>query len=309
MSGRAGVAPPGALDTAMLALTAVVWGSFFLLIKRSLTGLDSGEVAALRLALTALALLPFLRGGTRLLHRDLLSPVLIVAVIGSGIPILLFAVAQSHITSATAGIINSLAPLFTLLIGWSWFGVAAGGLQWAGVAIGLAGAVGVVAGRAGASFGAANFYACLAVLATVCYGWSANVLRRRLREVSALTLSAVCFLLIALPSVAFLVLHGTLRAALRGGRDPAALGAVLALALGTALAVALYNRLIQRRGVLFASSVTYLMPAVAILWGVLDGETVTGLQIAALVLILAGVAMVSAPPSAKAAPVPDAARR
>jgi drug/metabolite transporter (DMT)-like permease len=309
MTERASVVPTGTLDAAMLVLTALIWGSFFLLIKRSLSGLDAGEVAALRLSLTAFALLPFLRGGTRLLHRDLVGPVLIVALIGSGVPILLFALAQSHITSAAAGIINSLAPLFTLLIGRSWFGVAARGLQWAGVVIGLAGAVGVVASRAGASFGTANAYALLAVLATVCYGWSANVLRRRLTHVNALTLSAVSFMLIALPSVAFVALHGTLAAALRGERDPKALGAVALLALGTALAVALYNRLIQRRGVLFASSVTYLMPAVAILWGVLDGETVTGLQMGALLLILAGVAMVNAPPRARPTPMPNAARQ
>jgi drug/metabolite transporter (DMT)-like permease len=284
-------------DWILLLLVALTWGSLFILVKRGLRLFSPLELSAVRFMLCFLILVPFLPRAVRHVRRGDVWSILVVAFIGSGIPVILLTLGQQHVSSATTGVINSLSPLFTLCIGWAFFQVSITWLKALGVVSGLVGAVILVFLRADGSPELQFSYGLLMVGATVCYGWSANVIRMKLRGVPAASLTSLTFTLVGVPSaVVFFALGGRERvqAALTGVAVD--LVAVPALALFAVLAVIWYSALIQRRGALFGSTVTYLMPLVSIMWGVLDGEQLGLPHAAGLALILGGVFMANVSP-------------
>ena len=108
------------LKWVILLVLALVWGSSFILMKRGLFHdgkpvLDPWQMASARLAIAWLALSPLLFIHAPLLRKHWL-PLLGTGVLGNGLPAFLFAAAQTHIDSALSGMLNSLTPLFTLLV-------------------------------------------------------------------------------------------------------------------------------------------------------------------------------------------------
>lgn len=300
MRGRAYTADEGVIgglaDWLLLLLVALTWGSLFILVKRGLRLFSPLELSAVRFILCFLILVPFLPGALRRVRRGDVWSVLVVAFIGSGIPVVLLTLGQQHVSSAATGVINSLSPLFTLCIGWAFFQVSITWLKALGVVCGLVGAVVLVFLRTDGSLELQFGYGLLMVGATVCYGWSANVIRRKLRGFPAAYLTSLTFTLIGVPAaVVFFALGGRARVqtALTGAAVDVV--AVPALALFAVVAVIWYSALIQRKGALFGSTVTYLMPLVSIMWGVLDGERLGLPHAAGLALILGGVFMANVP--------------
>lgn len=283
----------------MLGTLALIWGSSFILMKRGLWAegrpvLSPGQVASARLAIAWAVLIPAtLRHGPML--RTHWRPLLLAGVLGNGIPALLFATAQTRIDSALSGMLNSLTPLFTLVIGLLLFGTQARPAQLAGVLLGMVGAVGLVAFDPGAGPAGWSAYALLPVAGTVCYGASANVVKHHLYMLPALATAALALTFVGPIGIAGCVitgLPGTL------ATDPAAwpaLGFVALLALlSSALSLVLWNALLKRTSAVQASAVTYLMPVVSIGWGLLDGERLGLMQVLMIAVVLAGVYLVSA---------------
>lgn len=276
----------------LLAMLALVWGSSFIMMKRSLDVFPSSQIALGRIAFAFLFFLPFLIVRRKQFPRHKGWPLFTIGLVGYMIPAFLFATGAAHLSSSLAGTLNSLSPLFTLLIGALFFGTIVRPRQVFGILLGFAGSVFLVFYSATGSF-QINGYALLLVLATICYGVNINLIARHLGGLSPITSTAWLFgltgpiALIGLLSTDFLP-----RAAQAGIGWP--LLALLSLGiLSSGLMSILFNRVIQLSSAVFASSVTYLMPVVALTWGLLDGEPLYVPQIIGMVVCLAGVYLVN----------------
>lgn len=284
----------------LVIVLSIIWGSSFILMKRGLfdasgnTTLLPAQLAGLRLSIAGLALLPVAIRHLKAISRDNWKFLLIVGLCGNGIPAFLFAVAQTHISSSLSGLLNSLVPLFTMLLGYLVFKIKTKWFNALGVFIGLGGALGLIF-SSNSSEGESDFwFSMLIVLATVCYAISVNVIKSKLQDVKALAITSIGFGFLFIPIVFYL---GTTDLVLRLDVVPgawASVGYVSILSLvGTGLAVILFNELVKETTAIFASSVTYLIPIVAIAWGVLDGEQLSGGQILFALVILSGVYLVN----------------
>lgn len=281
----------------LLCTLAVVWGSSFILIKRSLVAFPPEQVAAGRLVFALLFFTPFLARQSR--QPDVRTAVkhrwvalLASGVIGFVIPAFLFAEAGAHLNSSLAGALNSVSPLFTLIIGAVFFGQALKIRQVAGILLGLAGSLLLVFFSATGSF-QLNAYALLVVLATVCYGLNTNLIGRYIKHLPALVSTAWMFVFAG--SIAGLTLLPTdFLSRMTDIRNTWALAALITLGvLGSGLMSIFFNRIMQLSSPLFASSVTYLIPIVALFWGVLDGETIYAVQFAGMGVCLLGIWLIN----------------
>lgn len=220
-----------------------------------------------------------------------------IGIFGSGAPAFLFALSMTHSGSAVNGIINSLSPLWTLVIGYYLFKVGVTPLKTVGIIIGFLGAVVLVMGKSsgmGSGFSSIDIlYSLLPVVATFCYGMSTNITKQKLQAENPLHTTSLAMCMIGIPAMIIFLL-GEAPAKIATGQAWPALGSVVTLSVfGTFIAWILFYRLVQRTDALFAASVTYLIPIVAMGWGFFDGETLGATQLMGLGLILAGVALVS----------------
>ena len=282
----------------ILFTLVLVWGSSFILIKKSLLYFSALEVGLLRIVIAFLFLLPLALKKIALVNRRQKYYLVISGVVGSLIPSCLFAFAQSGIDSALAGSLNSLTPLFTLLLGLLFFGLQTRWYNITGVFIGLVGALGLiyVSGNNGFVF---NFkYAFLVIVATVCYAFNVNFIKSFLKNLDSITITALTFYFIGFPALLFLLFFSDVANKLIHQKEVwTGLGYLSILSIvGTGLALIIFNKLIKITSPVFASSVTYLIPVVAIIWGIVDGEVFKPGYILWFLLILFGVFLVNAKP-------------
>lgn len=272
-----------------LAFLSLVWGSSFILIKKGLEGLDPVHVALLRVFISFLAFLPFLVIRSRGVTLRQWGYIILVGLIGNGFPAILYAVAQTKVLSATAGILNALTPIFTLILGVVIFKSRMRGHQVIGTVVGFLGA-GLLFVR-DLDLSSFNTFTMLIVLATICYGMSVNIVQHRLKGVKPLTLAACSFLVIGLISSVWLIIDPV-----ENVMDPMVYRSIFYVAIlslfSTFLATMVFYRLVQISDALFASSVSYIAPVVALMWGLLDGELLDWRHLLALVLVLSGVAVI-----------------
>jgi drug/metabolite transporter (DMT)-like permease len=286
------------LKWVLLLVLALIWGSSFILMKRGLFHegrpvLNAWQMASARLAIAWLTLSPLLLIHAPLLRKHWL-PLVGTGVLGNGIPAFLFAAAQTHIDSALSGMLNSLTPLFTLLVGVLFFGHRLRLIHIIGILTGLVGAAGLIAWKKADDLPTWNIYALLPVIGTALYGCSANIVKRHLHMLPAAATACLALTFVGpfgLMGTFATDLPTTLETDPNGWRS---LGFVALLALfGSAISLVLWNALLKRTSAVWASSVTYLMPVVAIGWGVLDGEPFTAGQMAMVALVLCGVWLVT----------------
>lgn len=291
---------PVAAHFFLLLLLAFVWGSSFILMKRALYASDgqllfsSWQVAAMRVFIAGLVLSPALIGGLKKISRHHLKWMLAVGVLGNTVPAFLFTAAQLRIPSSMAGMLNSLTPLFTLIVATLVFKAAYRRAQVVGLFIGLVGAMGLITLRSEA-VETDVLGASLVVVATVCYAFSVNIIRNKLVGVRPTLIAAGALGMMAVPCGLWLLFSDLAVVVQMGGSDAMiGLGAMFVLgALGTAAALVIFNRVIQQTSALFASSVTYVIPVFAAFWGVFDGESLTALHLVFAAIILSGVYLVN----------------
>lgn len=280
---------------AILVLLAVVWGTSFILIKRGLEVFSSDEVGALRISIAFMVLSPTAIQRIRRPTSREWKLLVLVGLIGSGIPAFLFAKAQTGIDSSLAGILNSLTPLFTIIIGMAFFTLRTRWFNLAGVLIGLGGAIGLISISGQGNFEFNFGYALYVIIATICYATNVNIIKYKLKELDPLTITAFSFFTIGPPVVLYLFLFTDFPAQM--SHSPEAwqgLGYVAILSVvGTALALILFNKMVKIASPVFAASVTYLIPVVAVSWGMVDGEAFGWQHIAWMLMILAGVFLVN----------------
>ena len=263
--------------------------------KRGLEVYSSEEVAALRILIAFLFLSP-------LIFRHVKKPMLKhwkafigMGVLGNFIPAFLFTKAETGISSSLAGMLNSLTPLFTLLLGVLMFNVKTRWINAIGIMVGFIGAIGLLTVGKSVDLNNNLLFGFYIVLATICYGLSVNIIKKSLNDVNPIT--ATVWAMMFIGPMAGMYLFGNTDFTSRLANNPKALeslGYVSILAIfGTAISVIVFNVLIRQTTALFASSVTYLIPIVAMAWGIFDNEAVLALHFLWIVLILLGVYLVN----------------
>ena len=279
----------------ILVILAITWGSSFILIKRGLEVFSSGEVGALRIVITWLFLMPFAFLRIKVLNKRLIGLFLIVGTVGSLAPAFLFAAAQKGIDSSLAGILNSLTPLFTLLVGILFFRTRPKWFNITGVIIGLFGAIGLVSVSGSGDFTFNMGFAVLVIIAAFLYAVNVNTVKAYLKDIDPITITAMSFFMVG-PIGAIYLLGFTPFVQSFSGNPHALAGigyiAILSI-VGTGLALMLFNKLIQITNAVFASSVTYFIPVVAVIWGIADGEHFRAGFLLWILLVIAGVLLVN----------------
>lgn len=277
----------------ILVLLALVLGSSFILMKMGLKAPDGTpvltpyQVASLRMMMAAVVLLPISIQAIRQIDKKDWKYLAVVGFLGSGIPAFLFAVSQQYLDSGLAGILNALTPLFTLLLAILFFKKTTHKRQVTGMLIGFIGAAGIIASK-GSSLQNVQ-YAFLIIAATVMYGVSVNTVGHHLRHIKAPWITSLSVLMVSIPCglYFFTTDYSVIWTHPAGGRS---LGAVATLSIvGTGIANILFFRLTQLSGAIMASTVTYLIPIVAVGWGYYMHESLSFWQIVFAGVILLGV--------------------
>lgn len=277
----------------ILFLLSLIWGSSYILIKKGLIAFSADQVGALRMGVSALAFLPLLAYHFRRMDWSKWPYLLVVGFAGSAVPAFLFAIAQTKISSSLAGILSSLTPLFTLVLGILLFQKSAGWSKVLGIFVGLFGAAVLISGGTGMGISGNGWYALLVLLACACYALSANTVGSFLQNMNPVAISAASFSIAGLPALLYLLTTDFWSVVTNDPHGLLSLGAITVLALlSTVWASVLFFRLIQWTNAVFASMISYMTPVVALAWGVFDGEPVALLHIFGLALILSGVYLV-----------------
>lgn len=273
-----------------LLFLAFIWGSSFILMKKGLEVYSYTEVAALRMSISFFCLTPFIVKYFKTIERKYWKYLAIVGIFGSGIPAFLFTKAQTGLSSSLAGMLNSLVPLFTLLLGVIIFKTKFKANRFIGAFVGLIGAVGLITSN-GIDLNNSNLsYTFYVVAATICYSISVNIINTYLKEISALKITAISFIFIGPPVLIYLFSTNFVTTTVNNEAAAIALFYIAILSIfGTVVSVILFNMLIKKTSGVFATSVTYLIPIIAISWGVLDGESVNYIQIISIIIILIGI--------------------
>jgi len=287
----------------VLLLLAFVWGSSFILMKTAMfDGHGSKvysplEVAALRISIAAIVMLPISLRHLKSITRDKWIWLIVTGTLGNLLPAYLFTTAQTELPSAVVGMLNSLTPLFTMIVAVLVFSTALSRKQISGLVIGFIGAA-ILIMSGGNLFEAGEevaWGACGKVaLATLFYGISVNVLKEKLMGVPSVAIAAIALLLVLVPCLIGLGYSNVIETFNTNDSGVISMVAIFVLSVfGTAGALVLFNSLIKWTNALTASSVTYIIPLFAAMWGWLDGEVLTGVHLLGGGVILCGVALVN----------------
>ena len=248
------------------------------------------QVAALRMSIAALFLLPIAVKSIKKLTWSNIWKLAIVGLLGNFFPAFLFTFAETGISTGYAGMLNSCTPIFALIIGFLVFQNRLNGLQIFGVLIGTLGIVGLTLSGQDASLDGSWIHVGAVVLATLGYAISLNTIKYTLQHLKSTEITALSFFIVLLPGIPALLFSGAFETLQTNPRAWTGLGYISILSIvGTAFAVILFNRLISNSSILFASSVTYLIPVVALLIGIAFQEELNYLQMGSMVVILGGV--------------------
>lgn len=279
----------------ILILLGITWGSSFILMKKGLQVFSNTEVGALRIVISFLFLMPFAMKRLGSVKSKTWLILLISGILGNGAPAFLFATAQTVIDSSVAGILNSLTPLFTVIVGIVAFKLKLRWFNFLGVAVGLAGAIGLLAVSGSGEFSFKLGYASYIILATVFYAINVNIIKFWLKDVDPIGIVSLSFMLLGVPILIYLL--GFTNFTEKIANQPQALEGLAYIAIlaigGTALALMLFNKMLKLTDPVFASSVTYLIPIIAVMWGILDGERFGWSYLLWIFMILSGIILVS----------------
>lgn len=278
---------------ALLIILAVIWGSSFFFMKKGLESFTAAQVGAIRIFISAAVLLPFALKSLKGISKTDWLFLFAAGMLGNFIPAFLFPLAETRIDSSLAGALNALTPLFALLSGAAFFGRKIFANQVIGLAMGIAGCL-LLSLKGGGSEITFHVYAIFVVIACVCYGINANLIREKLFHLSPIQITSVSFMLL-LPLAAASLFSGDFVE--RVQTQPLAwpsLGYLFLLAFfGTAFALFLFNKLLKETSAVFATSVTYLIPVVALAIGLATGESMGWSQFLGMAAILIGVYFVN----------------
>lgn len=278
-----------------LIVLSLIWGSSYILIKKGLIGLTPIQLGSIRILFTTsiLALIGYksLKG----LTIEQWKWLVFTGFVGTFFPSFLFAFSETEIDSSVVAVLNGLTPLFSLLFAALFFHQSVKRKQLGGVLVGFVGTILLVVQEFSLTSTGDGRYALLVVLAAICYGINVNALKHKLQGVAPMAIALANFVAISIPALILLLTSdfqwGTFYT---DEKILSSLWYIFILSLvGTAFAKVLFNELLSFSTAVFSISITYLLPIVAIAWGVLDGEQFGGLQWVASGFILCGIYLVT----------------
>ncbi len=273
----------------ILFTLALIWGSSFILIKKGLVGLNPFQLGSLRIIFCAVFLLIIGFNSLKAIALHQWKYIALTSLFGTFIPAYLFAIAQTKVSSSICSILNSLTPLNTLILGAIVFGLNFRRNQIFGIIIGLIGTSVLIFNGRAQGVSEDNSYSVFVLIATVCYATNVNLIKRYLSDMKPLSITTGNFLVMLVPAI-FILYFTDFSAKMDLQATQHAMIFVMILGIvGTGVANVIFYKLIQISTPIFASSVTYLIPVVACLWGILDNEMLTPLQFIGAFIILIGV--------------------
>ena len=281
----------------LLLLLACIWGSSFILMKKGMftTGgeqiFSSSQVGSLRMLLASAVLLPFAIQHLRKINsmKRFIS-LAIVGFCGNFVPAFLFTYAETGLSSGLTGMLNSTTPIFTILIGFIIFKVRISTLQLIGISIGTIGVVLLMLAGKQLSMNGTWYHILAIVLATLMYGISLNTIKHALHDMRSVEITSLAFFILFVPALISSIYFGAFDTLGENKHAWTGFGYIAVLSVvGTALAVFVFNYVISYSSALFASTVTYFIPIVAVFLGVSFGETIGWTEIGAMAIVLGGV--------------------
>ena len=278
-----------------LVVLSIIWGSSYILIKKGLEGFSAIQLWGVRVLIAGLILMGIGIGSLKTIGRHEWKWVALSGLLGSFIPMFLFAWAETEIDSGVVSILNSLVPLFTIFVGYALFRIAFTLNQILGVMVGLAGAGLMIYLGSAVNPDQNYWYASAVVLASFCYAVNANIIKSKLQTVSPMGIATGNFLFLIGPALGIVLFSGAFSKSVREG--PHFMSSLVYIGVlcvfGTAIAKVMFNRLIQISTPVFSVSTTYMIPIVGVFWGILDGERFSVGQLGAAALILLGIYLIN----------------
>ena len=262
--------------------------------KLGLANLSSWHVASVRILVAGVTLLPFAIKYFRTIPKDKLFIVFLSGLFGNLIPAYLFCSAETGVSSAMAGMLNSLTPIFTLILGVSFFQQKTTKMQQLGIAIAFVGSLLLLFSRG--LDGKQNLMdIILIIIATIFYGINVNMVGRHLQGINVYGIASVSLFCSGLIALLVLLFTGFFSLDFANAAFIKATGYTALLGfVCTGIATVLYYQLIKSAGVIFSAMVTYCIPIMAIVWGLIFHEDITSPEIASLFVILTGVYITNA---------------
>ncbi|APG65590.1 permease [Tenacibaculum todarodis] len=277
-----------------LIILSLVWGSSFILMKKALISLSPIQLAALRTIIAAVFVIIVGHKNLKKIKKRHWKYIVFSALVGTFIPAFLFAFAIKGIDSSIASILNSLTPFNTFIIGALVFGFAFQKNQLTGILVGLIGTIILILKGADLNPDQNYWYALLPIIASIGYAFNVNIIKKHLYDLNALTITTGHFILVIVPALVVLSFTGFFTEfELNSETKPALFYIIILAFFGTAIAKVMFNEMVHISTPIFASSVTYLIPIVAVIWGIIDGEKLSLIQLIAGVIILFGVWLVN----------------
>ena len=252
-----------------LFLLALTWGSSFILIKKGLLGLSPLQLGSLRTVISSLFIFIIGYKSLKTIQNHQWKWIVITGFLGTFFPSFLFAFAETEVDSGVVSILNSLVPLNTILIGLAVFKITSTKTQVFGVILGFIGASMLIFNSMELHPDQNYLYAGFVVLATVMYASSVNIIKRYLQDVKPIAIATGNFVAIVIPAILVLSFSNFFTTlTFENESIYMSIGCVAILSLfGTVMAKIIFNTLIQISSPVFASSVAYLMPLVALTMG------------------------------------------
>lgn len=277
-----------------LIILSIIWGSSFILMKKALIGLTAIQVGALRMLITAAFLLLIGYKSIKQIQKRHWIYIFYTAILGTFFPAFLFAYAITKIDSSIPAILNSLTPFNTFIVGALIFGFAFRRKQLIGILIGLVGTLILVLKGAHVNPDQNYWYALLVIISSVGYAFNVNIVKKYLHDISALAITTGNFLILIIPVLLVLYFTDFFVTFEVNKQTTTAVGYITVLAvIGTGIAKVMFNRLVQISSPVFSASVTYLIPLVAVTWGMIDEERLHFIQLLGGAIILFGVYLVN----------------
>lgn len=277
-----------------LIVLAIIWGSSFILIKKSLIGLTPIQLGALRTFIAGVFVLLIGFRSLKKIKKHQWKYIVVSSLLGTLFPAFFFAFAITGIDSSVASILNSLTSLNALIIGTLFFGVIFKRIQLFGVLIGLAGTIMLIMESSSLNPNQNYWYAIFVLTASLGYAFNVNIIKKYLSGITAMSITAGHFILLILPVFLILLFSGFFSSVEFTPQTKSSILYLIILSVvGTGLAKIMFNKLIQISSPVFSTSVAYLIPIVAIIWGFIDGEKVSYLQLLSGIIILTGIYIVN----------------
>ena len=278
----------------ILLFLAVIWGSSFILIKKGLVSFSPTQVGSIRIVVAFLVMLPVAIKHLATVYKEKWKTILIWGFLANLIPAVLFATAQTGLSSSLTGILNSLTPIFILIVGAAFYSTAIKSKQIIGLVIGFIGSFALSFVGSNGEFGSFNFYVLFVIGATICYGIAGNMVKVYFNKINSIVLTSLAMFSVGPFGLVYLLTTDFTHVLFNVDGAWLSLFYLIILgAVGTAFALVIFYKIIQQTSAVFASTVTYLIPIMALVWGIIDGEALYPLHFVGMALIIFGVWIVN----------------